>query len=49
LFLRVLQEKQRADERTRTADLISLRVRKWALLSIAQDCRTRILKPFSLL
>jgi hypothetical protein len=34
--------KMRADERTRTADLISLRVRGQWLLGVAQDCNPRI-------
>jgi hypothetical protein len=41
-FLRVLQEKQRADERTRTADLISLRVISQALQRFAHGCKTRL-------
>ena len=44
-FLRVLQEKQRADERTRTADLLQLRViGQWL-----QGCKSRISTGFSLL
>jgi hypothetical protein len=43
--LRVLQAEKRADERTRTADLISLRVIIHVLLGFAQDCETRISKP----
>ena|SRR5215208_102251 len=45
-FLRVLQENQRADERTRTADLISLRVCGQGLLGVAGVCKCRINKPF---
>src|SRR5215211_3325767 len=39
----------RADERTRTADLISLRVIHQALQGLAQDCKSRISKRLSLL
>jgi hypothetical protein len=39
----------RADERTRTADLISLRVIKRVLQGFAQGCRSRISKPVSFL
>ena len=35
---------QRADERTRTADLISLRVSQWVLLGFAGSCKSRISK-----
>ena len=49
LFLRVLQEKKRADERTRTADLISLRVIIQALQGFAEACKSRISKRLSLL
>jgi len=35
-------DKKRADERTRTADLISLRVRFEAFLGIARTCKTRL-------
>jgi hypothetical protein len=38
---------ERADERTRTADLISLRVRGQRLLSVALACNRRISKRFS--
>ena len=48
-FLRVLQEKKRADERTRTADLTSLRVRGQWLLSVAETCKFRISKGLSIL
>jgi hypothetical protein len=41
--------KQRADERTRTADLISLREIGRALQGCAQGCKCRIFKPTSLL
>ena len=37
-FLQYLQVKRRADERTRTADLVSLRMCGRAFLSIAGDC-----------
>jgi hypothetical protein len=47
--LRSLQVKNRADERTRTADLISLRVRGQWLLSVAQACKSRIGKGFCVL
>ena len=41
--------KKRADERTRTADLTSLRVRgKW-LLRVAGACKSRIANGFSVL
>ena len=39
----------RADERTRTADLISLRVIGHVLQGLAQECKSRISKPFALL
>ena len=39
----------RADERTRTADLVSLRVIGHALQRLAQDCKSRISKRLSLL
>jgi hypothetical protein len=48
-FLRVLQEKKRADERTRTADLISLGVIIHTLQGFAEGCKCRISKPYSLL
>jgi hypothetical protein len=41
--------KTRADERTRTADLISLRVIHQALQGFAGDCKSRIFKRFPLL
>src|SRR5215203_4528903 len=41
--------KKRADERTRTADLISLRVIHHALQRFAGGCKTRISKGFSFL
>jgi hypothetical protein len=47
LFLRVLQVKKRADERTRTADLISLGVCGLWLLSVARAFKTRIDRGFS--
>ena len=47
-FIWDLQEKGRADERTRTADLISLRVIGQALQGFAGRCRTRISKWLSL-
>jgi hypothetical protein len=37
---------ERADERTRTADLVSLRVCGQGLLGVAQDCESRICKRF---
>ena len=43
------QQKLGADERTRTADLISLRVIIQALQRFARGCNSRISKPFSLL
>jgi hypothetical protein len=39
-------QKVRADERTRTADLPSLRVCGQRLLSVAQACKSRISKRF---
>jgi hypothetical protein len=39
----------RADERTRTADLTSLRVINRALQGFAQGCKSRVSKRFSLL
>jgi len=47
IFLQDLQVKKRADERTRTADLISLRVCGQWLLSVAQARKSRIDKGFS--
>jgi len=47
--LRDLQVKNRADERTRTADLISLRVITQALQGLAQACKSRISKGISFL
>ena len=44
-----LQEKQRAGERTRTADLLQLRVIHQALQRVARGCKSRISKPISLL
>jgi hypothetical protein len=41
-LLRDLQVKKRADERTRTADLISLRVCGQWLLGVAHACKSRI-------
>jgi hypothetical protein len=41
--------KERADERTRTADLISLRVIIQVLQGLAQGCKSRISKRVSLL
>jgi hypothetical protein len=43
------QEKQRADERTRTADLLQLRVINRVLQGFAQPCKPLISKGFSLL
>jgi hypothetical protein len=42
-----LQVKRRADERIRTADLISLRVRGQWLLSVAGICNHHLGKGFS--
>src|SRR5829696_10299829 len=42
-------DRERADERTRTADLVSLRVLHQALQGFAQDCKSRISRRFSLL
>jgi hypothetical protein len=41
------QRKKRADERTRTAHLLQLRVIIHALQGVAQACKSRISKPFS--
>src|SRR5215204_2666547 len=49
LFLRLLQAKRRADERTRTADLISLRVIGHVLQGFAEAWKSSIPKRFSLL
>jgi hypothetical protein len=49
LFLRVLQVKWRADERTRTADLLQLRVIIHALHGFARGCKSPISKPVSFL
>jgi hypothetical protein len=38
---------RRADERTRTADLISLRVITQALQGFAEDCKSRIFRGVS--
>jgi hypothetical protein len=46
-FLRDLQARKRADERTRTADLLHLRVISQALLSVAWACKSRIDRGFS--
>jgi hypothetical protein len=40
---------KRADERTRTADLLQLRVIHQALQGFARHCKSRISKPVSLL
>src|SRR5215208_3413785 len=48
-FLPILQAKKRADERTRTAGLISLQVIHQALQGVAQGCKCRISKPFTFL
>ena len=40
--------KGRADERTRTADLISLRVMFHALQGVARDCKWVLFRGFSL-
>jgi hypothetical protein len=42
-----LWKKERADERTRTADLISLRVCGHALQGCAGDCKSRIFRGVS--
>jgi hypothetical protein len=47
LFLPDLQAKKRADERTRTADLLQLRVIHQALQGFADSCKTRISRPIS--
>jgi hypothetical protein len=47
--LRVLQEKKRADELTRTADLISLRVIIQALQGFARGCKSRMYRPLAFL
>jgi hypothetical protein len=44
-----LRRLERADERTRTADPISLRVITHALQGVAQVCKSRISKPISFL
>ena len=46
-FLRLLQEKQRADERTRIAFLLQLRVIIQALQGFAGDCKCRIFRGIS--
>src|SRR5215207_5035943 len=46
-FLQDLQEKQRADERTRTAFLLQLRVIGQALQGCAGDCKCRIFREVS--
>ena len=46
---RTQSRKRRADERTRTADLASLRVCGQGLLGVAGDCKFRISRRFSLL
>jgi pentatricopeptide repeat protein len=46
-FLHVLQAKKRADERTRTADLLQLRVRFGEFAEVHRRPQTRISKPFS--
>jgi hypothetical protein len=48
-FLWYLQVKRRADERTRTADLISLRVITQALQGCAGGCKSPISKGVSFL
>ncbi len=48
LFSKDLQAKKRADERTRTADLFSLRVIIHALQGFAHSCESRISKPITL-
>jgi hypothetical protein len=46
-FLRVLQAKKRADERTRTADLLQLRVRCGEFAGVHYGSQTRISKLIS--
>ena len=46
---RVAAVRSRADERTRVADLVSLRVIYQALQGLAWDCKSRIPKRFPLL
>jgi hypothetical protein len=48
-FLQVLQVKKRADERTRTADLLQVRVIGRALQRLARACKSRISRRHSLL
>ena len=48
-FLQDLQAKKRADERTRTADLISLRVIGHVLHGCAGSCKSRIFRGVSFL
>jgi hypothetical protein len=47
-LLRLFQVKRRADERTRTADLLQLRVIGQWLLRVARVCKSRISKPVSI-
>src|SRR5215213_10402264 len=49
LFLRLLQAKRRADERTRTAYPCSLRVITQALQGFARACKSRIYRRLSVL
>src|SRR5215211_5025381 len=46
-YLAYLRRIERADERTRTADLISLRVIHQALLGVAWGCKSPISNGFS--
>ena len=48
LYLQI-ERKKRADERTRTADLTSLRVSSQALQRVARVCKSPLSKRFSLL
>src|SRR5215203_6471945 len=48
-FLWYLQVKRRTDERTRTADLLQLRVITQALLGCARSCKSRIFRGVSFL
>jgi hypothetical protein len=48
-YLAYLSRMERADERTRTADLPSLRVIRRALQGFAQPCKSRKSRRFSLL
>jgi hypothetical protein len=45
----IVNQEEKANGRTRTADLISLRVCGQWLLSVAEDCKARISKGVSIL